>query len=126
MRMPWMAKYNTELKAVVVVSQGIVSPEELREQVQSVVALGRDHATDRFLFDDEHVTSAMSAIDLVSLVDAYAELGLPQSARIAVLLPKATHSARAIQFYETAARNRAYNVRVFPGRVAAELWLMLA
>ena len=124
--MPWTAKYNAELKAVEVVNQGVVSPEELREQIVSAVSLGQTHATERFLMDDERVTSAFSAIDLVSLVDAYAELGLPQSARLAVLLPTATHSARAVQFYETAARNRAYNVRVFPGRVAAELWLMLA
>jgi hypothetical protein len=124
--MPWTAKYNAELQAVEVVNQGVVSPEELREQIVPAVALGQTHATERFLIDDERVTSAFSAIDLVSLVEAYAELGLPQSARMAVLLPTATHSARAVQFYETAARNRAYNVRVFPGRVAAELWLMLA
>ncbi len=123
--MPWTAKYNGELKAVEVVSQGVVTPEDLRHQVSHAVTLGQAHQTDRILRDDEHVTNAFSAIDLVSLVDAYAELGLPQSTRIAVLLPAAPQSACALRFYETAARNRAYNVRVFPGRLAAATWLMM-
>ena len=124
-RMPWTAKYNAGLHAVEVISRGDLSPEDLRTQIVESIRLGWEHATDRLLIDDEQLTSAFSAIDLVSLVDAYAEMGLSQRTRIAVLLPTSPHSARTMQFYETAARNRAYNLRVFPGRVAAQLWLVM-
>lgn len=123
--MPWTAGYNAALRAVEVVSQGSVSPEDFRRQIQQAAQLGRDHQTGRFFMDAEHVTNTFSAIDLISLVDAHAGLGFPQHARMAVLLPACPRSAPTVQFYETAARNRAYNVRAFPGRAAAELWLMM-
>lgn len=121
--MPWTAKFNERLRAVEVISQGIITSEDLRQQTRETLALSTRHRTDQFLIDAHQLQSAFTVFDLIALVEAFRELGAPQPGRMAVVLPVSSESARTVRFFETVARNRTYDVRVFRNRARAEAWL---
>ena len=121
--MPWTARYNEESQLVEAVCDGVITAEDFRAQLQEAIALALSRDAERFLIDARRMQCGFSVFELVGLVESYEELELSSSTRIAVLQPLATEAAHMMRFYETVARNRAYDVRVFAQREAAEEWL---
>ena len=63
-------------------------------------------------------------VDIFNLpTKQYLEEGADRSARVALLLPTPPKEREAVEFYETACRNRGWNVRSFDERPAAIDWL---
>ena len=64
-----------------------------------------------------------SVVALYGLIGVFQSVGIDWRFREAVLMPSLDAAAEEVAFYETACRNRGFNVRVFRERGEALAWL---
>ena len=76
------------------------------------------------LVDATRVVHATATQDVLALANEVARVGRPAGWKQAFIRPEDTFAAMSVSFYETAARNRGLDVRVFADRQEALDWLM--
>jgi hypothetical protein len=108
---------------IVCTYEGAVSADELTSAVVKAVELSRACGAQRFLANVTGLAGGHSPVDLLAVVDLLEKMGLPRTLREAVVVSPATASAMDVQFYEDAARNRGWNVRIFSDEASALAWL---
>lgn len=122
--MAWKIVFDEQTRVVETTYTGAIGPAELGEAALATVAAGREHAAKLYLGDClklEHAVTLFNIYDLIRLLES---LSLERDLKEAILLPLAPAAGADLKFYETAALNRGYNVRVFNDRAEALSWLL--
>lgn len=122
--MPCSVVYDAETAIVRMTFAGIVPPEELKTAVGRTLELAAAHGALRFLADCRLMEGGHSLFDLFAKAQEIERSGLSRSVREAVLLPVSERARADVQFWETATRNRGFEVRVFRDLDSAMAWLV--
>lgn len=122
--MPYTVEFDADLRMVVATHTGAMEAKDLRGLTAAIVALARKHRVIIALLDFTRMNFAADIIDIFNVpARVYPEFNVSRSAHIAVLLPPGTNERMAMRFYETASRNRGYQVSLFDSRPEAVKWL---
>jgi hypothetical protein len=122
--MPWTLSYDSEGNFVETTYSGTLAPDDLRAAIEQSLALARDRGTILFLGNCSMLEGGHSVVDLYFFVGLLETGGVPRTMREAILMPALDSSAAGnVHFWETAARNRGFEVRIFSDRGAALEWL---
>ena len=121
--MPWKTNYNEAEKYIELTYSGIVTPEELFMAFENSMRLSKEHNTLLYLADCLEMVGGHSVIDLYGLIGLFDQLNISIDSKEAVLMKSLQNSAKEIEFYETACRNRGFNVKLFTNRDEALDWL---
>ncbi|MBT3389956.1 MAG: hypothetical protein HN413_06060 [Chloroflexi bacterium] len=117
--------YSEEINTVVITYQGQTPPEEVQEVLQKAYILAVEKNCKNFLVDCSLVQpGGGSTLDVYDLARMFEEFPDIRKYKDAIILPPIPAGAEDLKFFETAARNRGFNVRVFTERQAAIDWLM--
>jgi hypothetical protein len=126
--LPWKISQDPANGLIELVFHGPVSGKDLRKAASECIALGEQVGAKKFLMvlsDLVEIELNASLFDLLDLPNRqFEQEGVERHSRNAVVIP-ATHKAReSMRFYETASRNRGWQVRMFSERQEAVGWLM--
>lgn len=121
--MPWQAKVIENHRHIELQYSELVTPEELFEAFATAYSLAKKNGIYRFLADCSNMAGGHSIVDLYGLISLFEASGIDHLSKEAILMPAIKASASDVQFYETACRNRGFNVRVFCNRDEAIDWL---
>lgn len=122
--MPWTISLLESPPIVLTVYSGSLSRSDLHAAAKANIELAREHGVLRFLGDCLGLAADTNTIiDIYELVELYESLGLDRRMREALVLPGDAHVIESLSFYETAAHNRGFNVRLFNDLDAARAWL---
>jgi hypothetical protein len=121
--MPWQLKLLEKPQAVEIKYIDAISPAELVEAFTAALALSRESQTILYLADCTEMIGGHSLTDLYNLIALYEATGVDWHTKEAILLPSLEATVDEVVFYETACRNRGFNVRVFRTRDEAAAWL---
>jgi hypothetical protein len=97
--------------------------DELYRSVSDTKDLALAHDCHRFLVDTRDVTQHGDSFDILQLAESLSSMPPGSIEREAVLPPAVGVEATDFAFFETAARNRGLNVRIFTTREDALAWL---
>ncbi len=121
--MSWSHEYLPESHILVVNVVGVVNRSAWENQLRSSLEEAQKRSCYRFLVDYRQARVRLGFLDLYERPAHYEVVGMPHSARIALLFgPQEMESA----FIETVAANRGYEVRVFEDPETARAWLQEA
>jgi hypothetical protein len=121
--MPVSIGYQPDKRAVVIVSTGTVTLDELGCQSPLAVYLLKQHSATRMLVDYRDAQVQVSTLDVYALPERYEALGLSRSVRIAVVLPRGLDDTELFEFYTDVTHNRGYMTRLFESVEDAQRWL---
>lgn len=122
--MPWSVEYRSDPSYIETRYEGILRPDELRAAIEATMAASIKERTLRFLGDCSLLEGGHSVVDLYAMVDLLEASGVARGMREAIIMPFLAPAARDVQFWETAAMNRGFFVRLFPDREQALTWLL--
>lgn len=122
--MPWQIIHHADTRIIETRYAGMMSEAELSEAMEATLAEAREHGEVRFLGDCTDLLGGHSVGSLYELAKTLEIRGTPHTAREAVVLPRLESTVQEVEFWETTARNRGYDVRVFKSREAALRWLL--
>ncbi len=119
----WGAQYVPDRETVVVNGSGRLSLEDLKGTARGAAdLLMRNRATRMILTCSEAVLD-VKVLDIFYLPECYKKVGVPASAKIALVLPRTRQSSSIFEFYETVCRNKGYTCKLFQNQRSAEQWL---
>lgn len=121
--MPWEVRLLEDLKIVETIYSGHITPQDLQDAVIATTSLAHESNTNRYLSDCVGLERGHSIVDLFDLVESLYQGAIAHLAKEAIVLPESEDVERHVHFYETACRNRGFNVRAFRDRQAAIAWL---
>ncbi len=117
--------YAEELDTVIITYSGPVPLTAVQEAIQIAYDMAVEHQCKRFLVDCLKMKpGGGSTLDIYELARMFEQFPDMCSYKDAILLPPIPESVEDLKFFETTARNRGFNVRVFSDRQAAIDWLM--
>lgn len=117
--------YSEEIDAVLVTYAGRVAPEEVQEAIHAALTMAVERKCRRFLVDAADLQNSGGTLtDTYELPRIFEHFPDIRTYKDAIILPRRKAEAQDIKFFETTARNRGFNVRVFSDRQAAIDWLM--
>lgn len=117
--------YSEKIDAVLVTYSGRVALEEIQETIRAALAMAVERRCRRFLVDAVDLQSSGGTLtDTYELPKVFEHFADIRTYKDAIILPRRKPEAQDIKFFETTARNRGYNVRVFSDRQTAIDWLM--
>jgi hypothetical protein len=105
------------------VYDGGATSVEIDDAITAAGVLGAEMLTNRFLVDARAIAAGGTAFDVLALAEFLSSVPPGVIEREAVLLPAEAAAAAQMEFFETAARNRGLNVRLFRDRDEALVWL---
>lgn len=120
---PWGAKYVPDRATVVVNGSGRLSMEDLTGIAQGATNLLLQNKASRVLLDCSDAILDVKILDVFDLPECYRKVGVPPSAKIALVLPKTREPSGILEFYETVCRNKGYTCKLFQNQQSAEQWL---
>ena len=121
--MPYDVAFNEAHSIVEICYSGAVTAEELLCAYFDAVSLAKSVNSKRFLADCTALRGGHSLTDLYLLIDQFEASGLERDVKEAILIPSLQASVADVEFYETACRNRGYNISLFRDLGAALAWL---
>ena len=121
--MTFSVDYLEDVGAVEAVYSGSVPAEELDQALTATGIVASEHLCNRFLIDSLDQDAGGSAFDILKLAEFLASLPPGTIDREAILPPRSSLGGEDMRFFETAARNRGLNVRLFTSREEALAWL---
>lgn len=121
--MAWKVDVLKETGVIETVYAGLMATDELREAFNMTFRKAREHGAQRFLADCRGLKGGHSVIDLYLLVEKLVSIDILRTIKEALLMPTNEVSSENVRFWETAARNKGFNVRVFVDRDVALEWL---
>jgi hypothetical protein len=119
---PFSYEIDPDLGVVDVVYAGVFDVAALRESVSALIRVEHEQGHNRFLIDGTGLEIAPSVTmgDIFDIpAEQYVAEGADREGRVAMLPPTTPDSAEAVGFYETAARNRGWRVKVVSDRASA-------
>lgn len=121
--MAWKVEFLKDAGIIETVYAGLMATGELREAFDTTFRKARDHGARKFLADCRDLKGGHSVIDLYLLVEQLVSIDILRTLKEALLLPTGEAPSENVRFWETAARNKGFNVRVFVDRDVALEWL---
>jgi len=116
--------YSEDIDAVEVTYSGRVAPVEVQEAIRAALAMAVERQCRRFLVDAADLQNSSGTLtDTYDLPKVFEHFPDIRTYKDAIILPRRKAEAHDIKFFETTARNRGFNVRVFSDRQAAIDWL---
>jgi hypothetical protein len=122
--MPWKTKLNDAPKYIEITYSGNVTTQELYMALENSVLISRENNINLFLADCTTMLGGHTVIDLYGLISMFETLKIDSEAKEAVIMTSLHETADEINFYETACKNRGFNVRIFKQREEAISWLV--
>ncbi len=122
--MPWDVFVQSDCPVVETRYAGDLSMTDLVQAVDATIKTALEHGISRFFSDCLALQGGHSLTDLYFLAQRVAESGIGGNVREAVLLPVQPAAKDDALFWENAARNRGFVVRVFADRDIAQKWLL--
>jgi hypothetical protein len=122
--MPWDVFVQSDCPVVETRYAGDLSMTDLVHAVDATIKTALQHGISRFFSDCLALQGGHSLTDLYFLAQRVAESGIGGNVREAVLLPVQPAAKDDALFWENAARNRGFVVRVFADRDIAQKWLL--
>ena len=119
----WGAAYVPDRETVVVNGSGRLSLEDLKGTARGAADLLLRNRASRVLLDCSEAMLDVRVLDIFYLPECYKKVGVPASARIALVLPRTRQSSSIFEFYETVCRNKGYTCKLFQNQRSAEQWL---
>ncbi|NCA83342.1 MAG: STAS/SEC14 domain-containing protein [Opitutae bacterium] len=120
--MPCSVALDPDLALIRVAYSGTVSPGDLQQAFQDVFTLCRNTSCYSILADCTRMTGGHTLFDLMDLISQFEPRGVPRTFKEAVLM-NSPLNRRETEFYEVAAKNRGFNVRLFECEEEAVAWL---
>jgi hypothetical protein len=121
--MPWKIVYHESDAIVETTYAGVLTVDALREAVRRTLEVSVERGTSRFLADCSRLEGGHSVLDLFDLAEELSGGNADRKLKEAVILPRKAGPAANADFWETACRNRGFNVRLFQAREVAIEWL---
>ena len=122
--MAYSVDFLEDAGAVETVYTGEMAAGELDEALTRTGTVAAENLCNRFLVDCRLMApGGDSVVDVWELAEFLASLPPGTIEREAILLPTADKAAEDMSFFETAARNRGLNARIFGTREEAIAWL---
>ncbi|MEI7527296.1 MAG: hypothetical protein WCK76_00015 [Elusimicrobiota bacterium] len=103
---------------------GEVSSKDLLDAVAEAAKLSQDSGLLLFLADCSRMSVGHSELILRQVLNIIEQSKIPPAFKEAILLPEAGTPVESARLYETTARNRGYNVRLFESKEDALKWLL--
>ncbi len=103
---------------------GEVTSKDLLDAVAEAAKLSQDSGLLLFLADCSRMSVGHSELVLRQVLTIIEQSKIPPAFKEAILLPKAGTPVESASLYETTARNRGYNVRLFENKEDALKWLL--
>jgi CheY-like chemotaxis protein len=119
----WGAAYVPDRETVVVNGSGRLSLEDLKGTARGAADLLLRNKASRVLLDCSDAILDVKVLDIFYLPECYKKVGVPASARIALVLPRTRQACGIFEFYETVCRNKGYTCKLFQNQRSAEQWL---
>lgn len=123
--MPWKTNYVSDTATVVVNGSGRLALHDMTGIAEGITRLLEENKARRVLLDCSDADLDVKVVDVFYLPECYSKVGVPRSARIALVLPKTRQPSGMFEFYETVCRNKGYICRLFDSQQSAEQWLGL-
>ncbi|MCB0282114.1 MAG: hypothetical protein H6627_11185 [Calditrichae bacterium] len=124
--MPWSANFEKETDILITILDGICTLEDVQNAILYSLDFSRENGTKLFLVD----CIKFQPVDTTPIVNAYS-LGqfyednkVSHKIREAIVVPDNEYIKQNLQFFETTAVNRGYNVKTFESMVKARSWLL--
>lgn len=121
--MAWGAKYVPDRATVVVNGSGRLCLDDMKGIAKGASYLLEENKARRVLVDCSDAVLDVKVVDMFYLPECYNELGMPRSAKIALILPKTRQPLGMYEFYETVCGNKGYICKLFDTQQSAEQWL---
>lgn len=122
--MPWSIYYDEKTKIIETKYDGLMSGKEVEAAAKETLDLGREKNTNLYLGDCTTLQQSKSLFDIYSLMKCLLNLKVEKNNREAIILPEFKMTAELLQFYETLALNRGFQVKIFADRETALSWLL--
>jgi hypothetical protein len=119
----WAASYVLDKATVVVNGTGRLCFEDMKGIAKGANDLLQENKASRVLLDCSDAFLDVKLVDVFYLPECYNEIGVPRTARIALILPKGGQPSGIFEFYETVCRNKGYICKLFKTQQSAEQWL---
>jgi hypothetical protein len=120
---PVTVRFDEAAGVVEMIYDGAQSPAENDDAITRAGTLGAEMLVNRFLVDARKIEAAGSTFDVFALAEFLSSVPPGIIEREAILIPEEAAAADEMEFFETAARNRGLNVRLFHDRDEALAWL---
>lgn len=121
--MSWTASYVPDRATVVVNGTGRLCFEDMTGIAKGATDLLQENKATRVLLDCSDAFLDVKVVDVFYLPECYSKVGVPRTARIALVLPKTGQPSGIFEFYETVCRNKGYVCKLFETQQSAEQWL---
>ena len=121
--MPWTIEILEDPKAV---SSKLIGPMKLvvvKEVAAAALKLAAEERVNKFLDDARGMQPELTTLEIHGLPDTLGKLGLGKHDKVAIVYTESSPRAADFRFFETAALNRGYSVRLFTRLDAARRWL---
>jgi hypothetical protein len=115
--------YVAELNLVESVFDVSYTKQDIIDSTMEAIKLAAENGTDRYLVDCTKLARSRSIIDIYSIGELYNDLDIKRGSKQAVILSSNKEIEKNTRFYETATRNRGYDVRIFNDHAEAVAWL---
>ncbi|NTV47943.1 MAG: hypothetical protein HGB11_15805 [Chlorobiales bacterium] len=115
---------NEEINGIETVYSGNISANEIQGALKQNLELSQKHGVTRLLADCTHLKPGRSVLNTYEFATQLESIPGIYQLKEAMILPIMQEAAEEIRFFETAARNRGLNVRVFSSREEAIKWLI--
>ena len=119
-----LVKYIEEFRVVESLFDVTYTKQDIIDSTKQAVSLANEKGTNLYLADCTSLTRGRSVVEIYSFGDIYTELHIPRGSRQAVILSTNKQIESNSRFYETATRNKGYDVKVFNDRIEAIAWLI--
>lgn len=115
--MTFAVTYLEEYGVVETAHSGRVTGQELQQALAATGACADEHACKRHLMDASAVEQrGNSTLDILNVAQVLSALAPGTIERQAIVPPPSPEGRQDLHFFETAARNRGVNTRVFASR----------
>jgi hypothetical protein len=121
--MPSAIGYEPQLDVITVTLSGCSTLDCMKAVTREVLTRAQENPTRRVLVDSSRLEETMPVTDILSMIADYRIAGVDHRIRIAGIKPDLARLHEDFRFFETASRNRGFNVRLFPSRSEALGWL---
>jgi hypothetical protein len=122
-KMPYHIDYWEDEKIIMIKDTGESFYNDFVQQSKEALALARSKNARLFFSDCILLENKASIFDIYNLPKVYDEIGASRLNRLALLIKADSPDAAVFRFYETACRNRGWNVKVFTNYDEAMAWL---
>ncbi len=117
-------RYIEEIRVIESMFDETYTPQDIIDSTKQAISFSKNMGTNLFLADCTKLKRSRSVLEIYGIGDVFIGMNIPRGIRQAVILPAKKEIESNSRFYETATRNKGYDVKVFSDRFEAIAWLI--